>query len=78
MPEFHMANGFKKPLPSLGKNTPFSKLSEKRVSRCVREEALRPHYKNVRNVTCIPRFDGTCWRGECEIDGRQEKFWISP
>jgi hypothetical protein len=79
MPQFHVSNGYSKPLPGLGKNTPFPALSQKRVSRCVREEALRPRYgeHNVR-VTCLPRFDGTWWRGDCEINGRQETFWIAP
>jgi hypothetical protein len=78
MPQFHVSNGFSKPLPGLGTYTPFSRLSQKRVSRCVRKEALRPYYghHNV-SVTCLPRFDGTCWTGECTINGRPEKFWIS-
>ncbi len=78
MPKLHVSNGFNKLLPGLGRITPFDELSEKRVSKCVREEALRPHYgdRNV-HVTCTPKYDGTCWRGECKINGKQEAFWIS-
>ena len=75
----HVTNGFNKPLPGLGRNTAFAKLSQKRVSRCVREEGLRPHYgeRNV-SVTCEPTLDGTCWKGTCEINGKPENFWVSP
>jgi len=79
MPDLHLPNGLNQTLPGLGKNTPFPRLSPKRVSRCVREEGLRPHYgyHNV-NVTCSPKFDGKYWRGECNIDGQLMNFWISP
>jgi hypothetical protein len=79
MPQFHASNGYSKPLPGLGKNKPFPDLSQKCVSRCVREEALRRRYgeHNV-EVTCLPKYDGTYWRGECEINGEPERFWISP
>jgi hypothetical protein len=75
----HVTNGFRKFLPGLGRHRPFAELSRKRVSRCVREEGLRPHYgeHNV-SVTCEPTFDGTCWKGSCEINGSPEKFWLSP
>ena len=79
MAQLHITNGFSKPLPGLGQNTSFSKLSRKRVSRCVREEGLRPHYGTYDvSVTCEPRFDGVCWRGECQINGKPEQFWVSP
>jgi hypothetical protein len=79
IPQLHVSNGFNRILFGLGKNTPFPKLSQKRVSRCVREEGLRPHYgdHNV-NVTCSPEFDGKYWREECRIYGKPENFWISP
>ena len=79
MPQFEVSNGFRRSLPRLGQNRPFAKLTQKRISRCVREEALRPHYgSNNVNVTCLPRFDGKYWTGKCEINGKQETFWISP
>jgi hypothetical protein len=79
MPQLHISNGFTKPLSGLGARTQFSQLSEKRVSKSVREEVLRPRYgKSNVKVSCAPRFDGKFWRGDCKINGRQEKFWISP
>jgi hypothetical protein len=79
MPQSHVSNGFTRPLPGLGRHTPFHRLSQRRVSKCVREEVLRPHYghDNV-HVTCEPIYDGTCWSGSCEINGEPEHFWISP
>jgi hypothetical protein len=79
MATLRVTNGFTKPLPGLGRNTPFSMLSQKRVSRCVREEGLRPNYgdHNV-TVTCEPAFDGKCWQGTCEINGKPERFSVYP
>jgi hypothetical protein len=80
MPILHVSNGFTRSLATPGKNSSFPKLSEKRVTRCVREEALRPHYgdTNVR-VSCHAAFDAIfwIWRVECEINGKKENYWIT-
>ena len=59
MPRLHVTNGFSTALPGLGKSTPFPDLSAKRVTRCVREESLRPKYGHHSvQVTCLAIFEG--------------------
>jgi hypothetical protein len=72
MPELHVSNGFKTMLPGLGKNIRFSDLSQKRVSRCVREEALRPRY-GERNVRLPVLRNSTASAGEENV--RLMEIW---
>jgi hypothetical protein len=63
-------------LPGLGKNTDFSELSQKRVTKAVRQ-ALRDRFglRNV-EVSCSATFNGTEWVGTCEIDGERHVYRI--
>jgi len=59
-------------LPGLGRNKKFSELSEKRITKCVRE-ALHASFPGKKiEVSCSAHFDKVKgeWKGECEIDAQ--------
>ena len=69
--------GYLIPLLGLGKIQAFANLSQKRVTRAVRE-ALRARYgeKNV-EVSCAARFADGCWEGKCTVQGQNLAYQIS-
>ena len=76
MPILIVDNGFRHELPGLGKNTPFRELSEKRVTKAVRE-CLRRHYgQTAVEVSCEAHMSAGAWEGQCRIDGRQYPYRI--
>ncbi len=70
-------NGYRIPLPGLGRNRALLNLSNKRISKTVRE-ALREHYGH-RNVTvgCEPERSSNGWHGSCTIHGEQFNYAIA-
>jgi len=70
-------NGYQIPLLGLGKIQVFANLSEKRVTRAVRE-ALRTRYgeENV-EVSCAAKFVDGCWEGKCMVQGQDFEYQIS-
>jgi hypothetical protein len=67
-----VGNGYQTSLPGLGRNRGFQNLSQKRVSKAVREN-LRKHYGllNV-EVGCTPELASDGWHGSCKL--YEEKF----
>jgi hypothetical protein len=64
-----VANGYRVALPDLGRNQRFADLSEKQITRAVRD-ALRHKYGMARVwVSCEATFERDAWRGNCGIDG---------
>jgi hypothetical protein len=76
MPVLTVANGHTANLYRLGQNVPFSQLSEKRITKRVREE-LRGAYgvQNV-HVSCSASYINNTWQGECIIHGIRYKYTI--
>jgi|GraSoi2013_115cm_1033766.scaffolds.fasta_scaffold79814_2 hypothetical protein len=67
-----ISNGYRVPLLGLGRNRAMQHLSQKRITKAVREE-LRRHYglSNV-EVCCAAKLTSDGWRGSCKI--YQEDF----
>jgi hypothetical protein len=64
MAALHLSNGTTIQLPGLGKTKPVSKLSEKRITRAVRD-ALRKQLPNVAvRVSCSASYSGNTWAGQ--------------
>jgi hypothetical protein len=79
MPRLVVENEYEADLPGLGVRMLFIELSEKRVTRAVRDH-LRGEYghDNV-HVSCSACLkDGRRWTGSCEINGSQLAYRIEP
>jgi hypothetical protein len=77
MPGLQVQNGYSAAIAGLGKITAFAQLSEKRITKAVRED-LRKKYGEPRvEVSCTALFRDGCWRGHCEIDGHQYECSIA-
>lgn len=70
-------NGYVVILPDLGKIRALPSLSEKRITKTVRDK-LRKWYgpENV-EVTCDAAFHEGRWRGRCKIWGEQFDYTVS-
>ena len=76
MPILEVDNGFRKDMPGLGKIKPFSSLSPKRITKCVRE-TLREEYGEVDVlVECFAEFKEGIWVGSCGIKGEPHTYQI--
>ena len=77
MPTLLVGNGFETALPGLGRNTEFSSLSEKRVTRAVRH-ALREQYghDHVVEVSGTAYFMRGEWVGECRVDHQSHSYRV--
>lgn len=62
-----VANGYRTPLAGLGRNRSIRKLSQKRITKAVRQQ-LRERYgpPNV-EVSCKAKLASDGWRGSCKI-----------
>jgi hypothetical protein len=62
-----IGNGYRVPLLGLGRNQAIQNLSQKRITKAVREE-LRRHYglSNV-EVCCAAKLTSDGWCGSCKI-----------
>ena len=76
MPTLRVSNGFVVPLPGLGRVQQFARLSQKRVTRCVRDELRRAFSPGV-IVSCTASFVDGLWRGSCRIGGQSFVYSIS-
>ena len=77
MPQLSLANGYKQTLPGLGRYQAFDTLSEKRITKCVRE-ALRKRFGfSAVTVSCSAEFDGREWRRACTSAGNPLGYRIS-
>jgi hypothetical protein len=78
MPQLRISNGLAEALPGLGRIQKFTRLSEKRVTKCVRK-ALRARYgQDGVKVSCSAELDGTSWVGQCRIGGFRFEYRIYP
>ena len=70
-------NGWGCRLPGLGKIRPLLMLSEKRITKAVRQ-ALRQQFGDYDvDVSCSADLRGQEWRGRCEIGGISYGYRIS-
>lgn len=76
MPILEVDNGFRKDIPELGKIKPFSSLSPKRITKCVRE-TLREEYGVAEVIVeCFAEFKKGIWVGDCGIRGIPHNYKI--
>jgi hypothetical protein len=63
-------------LAGLGRNKSLLSLSEKRITKAVRE-TLRRHWPNARIwVSCAASIEEGNWRGACGIEDAEYDYWI--
>lgn len=63
-------------IPGLARNRKFSALSQKRVTKAVRE-ILRDHYGDERiRVSCTVDLNYGMWEGICWIDGIRQSYQL--
>jgi len=77
-PKLKVDNGHEVVLSGLAKNKKFRDLSQKRITKCVRE-TLRAFFENrMIEVSCSAQFDGIKdeWTGRCEIDATPHSYRI--
>jgi hypothetical protein len=77
MPVLQVENGYRADIPGLGKIRVFAQLSEKRITRAVREELRRKYGEPKVEVSCTALFHKGHWRGRCEIDGRRYEYRVA-
>jgi hypothetical protein len=72
-----VSNGYRVPLLRLGRNRAIQNLSQKRITKAVREE-LRQRYglSNV-EVCCSARLTSDGWRGSCKIHQEDLSYKIT-
>ena len=77
MPILIVPNICQQTISGLGSRIPFSQLSEKRITKAVRE-CLRASFghSNVK-VSCSASFEGSSWRGECSINESHYSYTVS-
>ena len=75
MATLSVGNGFTATLDGLGRNQNFPNLSEKRVTKAVRE-ILRGHYRDRVAVSCDAAFERGEWVGACEIDSAAHSYSV--
>ncbi len=77
MNNLKVSNGYGVALPNLGKIRGLLSLSEKRITKTVRDQ-LRNWYgpENV-EVSCDASFHEGRWRGRCKIWGEQLEYTVS-
>jgi hypothetical protein len=78
MPQLSVFNGYKQTLSGLGKYQAFKTLSEKRITKCVREALRRRFGFAVVTVSCAAKFDGREWKGEYTLAGKPLGYRITP
>lgn len=77
MPHLHVSNGFRKNIVGLAKHREFSTLSQKRVTKCVREELRAAYGLDNVHVSCSAKFLGALWNGQCTINESKLTYVIS-
>lgn len=55
-------------IPGLGRIRDLSKLSQKRITKAVREKLRESYSTDEVEVSCTAVFNGTSWTGSCKID----------
>lgn len=73
-----MINVYSANLNGLGKNKPLPDLSQKRVTKCVRDALRKAYSSSAITVTCYASFFGGYWNGKCEINGSSHNYRIHP
>jgi hypothetical protein len=76
MPRLEVNNGFSQDIPGLGKISPFTDLSPKRISKCVPNVLRKEYGFNEAHVSCDPMLINGIWVGNCRIRGEQNFFKI--
>jgi|GEM_PF-1978954 len=76
MAVLEVENGYRATIPGLGKIRSFRRLSEKRITKTVRE-ALRMQYGDANiEVCCAACFEDDHWEGSCKILGTQHPYSV--
>ncbi len=72
-----VSNGYQASLPGVGKIRGLRNLTEKRVTKAVREELRRWYGFDDIEVTCEAALTAHGWEGRCKIHGEPLRFKLS-
>jgi hypothetical protein len=78
MPVLTVTNGFSGQLAGLGKITPIRALSEKRVTKAVRQRLRDEYGVPGVEVSCEADMRDGVWQGTCWINSAQFRYRILP
>jgi hypothetical protein len=70
-------SGYRTSMEGLGRNRGILRLSQKRVSKAVREALRRQFGEPNISVSCTPELVSDGWHGECEIYKRKCRYKIT-
>jgi len=73
-----VSNGYKARRPGLGTIHPLLSLTEKRVTKAVREELRNRYGLQGVEVTCEANRSSNEWRGTCKIAGERFDYRVLP
>ena len=78
MPVLTVTNGHTAILYGLGTNVPLSQLSEKRITKKVREHlrGIYGHGHGNVKVSCSASFMNGVWHGACDVNGNGYRYEI--
>lgn len=76
MPTLTVGNGFTTTMPGLGRNRNFPNLSEKRITRAVRDAPRQQYGDCGVEVSCSAAFERDQWVGACEIAGHPQSYTV--
>jgi hypothetical protein len=77
MPTLILENGRKYAIPGLGKIIPFLKLSEKRLTRAVRDCLRETFGTQSVSVVCEATLTASAeWAGQCKIEGHKFSYRV--
>jgi hypothetical protein len=63
-------------IPGLARNKGFHALSEKRITRAVRESLRQKYGSNNVKVSCAAMLEHGMWTGTCWIDGVEQPYQL--
>jgi hypothetical protein len=64
---FIVANGYRTSLPGLGRNRSIRSLSQKRITKAVREQLCEQYGLPNVEVSCTAKLASDGWHGSCKI-----------
>ena len=77
MSTLKVSNGYRVILPKLGKIRDLGSLSEKRITKTVRDELRRWYGPENVEVSCDATFHAGRWRGRCKIWAERFNYTVS-
>jgi len=76
MKKLIIENLYQTEITGLGKYKSFEELSQKRITKSVRQKLRNKYGKENITVSCAASFENGLWKGTCIINGNEYKYKI--